>query len=369
MRKSIILFISLFLLSCEYVAAGDFSQFTQFASNPVTTATTSWEGYPSHGNIEDGSLIQVGSTIYRFYCAGYPSFNTGYEYISAASYPGGTWTKSANPVVYANQFYSGAGVAACAARVIPMQDGSYRMYLHAFDGTHYDRGYMLTATAGGFPDTWTIGNGGNAIFTESGSGFDSWQIQTQGVVPSWESNDGLWHLFYVGYNQTTFSGGHATSSDGITWSNRSQVMSPSGSSWYATHLIPVGYRKIGSKFYITVDGFGNPTGCSDNSQLWRVGYYETEDLNNLGTVHGPIIEPIPGGWNSCGVEGAELFQETSGRVSITFLGAPTLYNPGGGNGYSSGVALNTSFIPRGVSNFGQGGKLTNLGQGGKIGGF
>lgn len=349
---------------------GNFTSWTKLPS-AVFTATQGWE----NGNIEDGCIYYENGTYYRFYCAGTSFIQIGYATTTPALFPSG-WVKYAsNPIISPNVCYPpSSGVAIAAPKVIKMQDGSYRMYVHAYNGT-YDRGFLFTATAGGFPNTWSIANSGNPIFSESGSGFDSTQIQTQVIIPSWISNDGSWHLFYVGFDGTTYSGGHAKSTDGITWTNRSQVASPSGSGWYSTHIFPIGWFKIGDTFYLTADGFGSPTctncipgdGSNPTGKLWRVGYFQTDDLNNIGSpsANAIISADCDSTWDQCGCEGFEPYQSPNGTLYGLYLGIGSAYNPSGGSSYSGGISKNTTFV-RGGSNFGTTNKISNLGTGDKV---
>jgi hypothetical protein len=294
---------------------------TQPASTPVTVSapvispTQPWEG----DNIEDGSTLKVGATFYHFYCAGtWPGgpLDIGFATATESGFPY-KWTKySGNPIIHASDIYSGNGKAVCAPRVISMPDGTYRMYVHAFDGIH-DRGFLLTSVH--FPESWQIANNGDPIFSE-GSGWDGVQIQTQSVIPPWESPDGLYHLFYAGYDGWSFLGGHATSVDGISdWQRdaANPIMHQGGTGWPSHGVVPLGYFKKDGVFYIVAQGFDGHT--------WMLGYYTSTDLTTFTPSAEALLNGSPGQWNES-VEGANAIVVGS-DVWVFYVGSSATANP------------------------------------------
>jgi hypothetical protein len=282
----------------------------RIGSEPVLKPDQPWEG----NNVEDGSTVKVGSIFYHFYCAGDSHLDIGFATASEDAFPV-AWTKSAdNPIILASAFYSGAGIAACAPRVVQMKDGGFRMYVHSFDGVH-DRGFLLTTSAAEFPKGWVFANNGNAIFSEGYPGeWDSQRIQTQTIIPSWEAPDGLWHLFYNGTNGSNgFSGGHATSLTGITGWKRdvnNPVMVQNGTGWRAYGVSPLGWFKIGNTFYILTQGAG--------ADAWSLGYYSTTDLFNLHPSTSAILSKSQT-WDSTGIEGVDAIQDGE-SIWLFYLG-------------------------------------------------
>jgi predicted GH43/DUF377 family glycosyl hydrolase len=294
----------------------------KLSTEPVIVPTQAWES----ANIEDGSTLKVGAIYYHFYCAGSVPYNLGYATSTESDFPL-KWTKyENNPIIRGSDFYSGLGLSACAPRVIPMPDGTYRMYLHSWDGIH-DRGFLLTST--NFPNEWTIANDGKPIFTESLSGWDSVQIQTQSIIPDFESPDGLWHLFYFGKDDTTFRGGHATSKDGIQWTRESAPMMVPGTGWKKVHVGPLGWFKREGTYYILAQGY--------DGEKWTLGYYSSQDLKTFTASLVPILTPTPNTWDAAGIEGVDTFQE-NGKVWLFYLGSESQTIVGGGYGYRMGVA-------------------------------
>jgi predicted GH43/DUF377 family glycosyl hydrolase len=298
---------------------------TTVQSNPVIVPTQPWEA----NNIEDGSTIRVGDLYYHFYCAGdIHRMDIGFATATVAGFPR-IWTKNpTNPVIHAAEFYSGAGFSACAPRVIHMPDGSFRMYVHAHDGV-LDRGYLLTSTS--FPSTWQIANNGQPIFIEGAAGqWDSYRVQTQSIIPAFDSPDGLWHLFYIGSDGNTFRGGHATSTDGITWNRdpANPVMLPD-TGWKSKHIAPLGWFKKDATYYIVAQGF--------NGTAWSVGYYSTTDLIHLTPSIAPVLTGTPGTWDSSGIEGVDPFVDGS-NIWLFYLGSNVPNMTAGGLQYRVGVA-------------------------------
>lgn len=285
-------------------------------AGPIITPTQPWEGT----NIEDGSVVKVAGTYYRFYCAGSVPFDIGYA--TSTNFPM-QWVKNPNnPIIFAQQFYSGSGIAACAPRVIAMPDGSFRMYVHAFNGLH-DRGFLLTSV--NFPDEWSAPQ---QIFSE-GSGWDGSQIQTQSIIPSFQSPDGLWHLFYIGSDGATYRGGHATSTDGISWTRdpANPIMKPD-TGWKSQHIAPLGWFKRDGTYYILAQGF--------DGQKWSLGYYASGDLKTFA-ASGPILSGTLGGWDSSGIEGVDAFSEGPDTY-LFYLGSAAANPVSGGFAYRTGVA-------------------------------
>lgn len=288
---------------------------------PVITPTRVWE----QDNINDGSVLLVNGTYYRFYCAGNSRMDVGYATSSVNDFPY-FWDKTDNSIISAAAL---GFVSLCAPRVIAMLDGTYRMYVHAFDGTR-DRGHLFVST--NFPDQWVIANDGNPIFSEGPAGtWDSYQIQTQAFIPSWESPDGLWHQFYIGTDGSTFRGGHATSVDGISWDRNinNPIMVPDHG-WKSRHIAPLGFYKTGNTFNIVIQGY--------DGYQWSVGIYKTNDLYNLTPDSSPTISGTPGAWDSSGIEGVDVITDTNGVMWAFYLGSNIPNDHRGGNKYRMGVA-------------------------------
>ena len=277
--------------------------------------SAAWETH----QIQDGSVIYENGITYLFYCAGAPD---GIGYASTTTYPTG-WSKYAsNPL-----FSKDAGeVNIAAPRVFKMPDGSWRMYYHAYDGTH-DQGRIATATAQGFPNTWTKIPG--VFFTDSASGFDSVMVQTQAIVPSWLSPDGKWHVLYGGYNGSQWRGGHAYSDDGLTGWTRDDAHNPvldlgAGGAWDSWASLPLSIAKIGSIYYLIYQGI-DASYATDPwpAHKWKLGYATSTDLVTWTKYSGnPILSPTTGtAWDSESTEGAFIyFNPQKGILDLHYVG-------------------------------------------------
>ena len=320
-----------------------FNDFIKYANNPVLEPDPlTWEG----SQIQDGCTIKEGGIYYRFYVAGSGPYNgsgrgsIGLATSSEGDYPY-TWTKQ-GIVLYSTSEEVFMG----AARVIKMQDGSWRMYYQTYAtslGTV--AGYYATATAGGFPSTWTRQG---VIFTR-GTGWEGSMVQPQCYIPSWESPDGYWHLLYAGYDGTHWRTGHATATDGLSWTkdtaNNPVLDLGNSGDWDAWDALAVGWIKVNGIYYITYDGKKVALEhSSPDYSIWRVGYCTTLDFvtfNRYG-VNGLILSETPSNaWETpyYGNEGADmLYDATRDAIDLFFLMSQVSNESQGGSAYRMGVA-------------------------------
>ena len=175
---------------------------------PIIVPSQAWEG----NNIEDGSVIQLLTSITDFTAPETPNLTSATRSQIARGFRSCGRSMPITRLFVLQMSTHRVGLQTCSTTIL-MPDGSFRMYVHAFDGIH-DRGFLFVSS--NFPNIWTLANGGNPIFIEGDPGqWDSYQIQTQIVIPSFDAPDGLWHLFYLGRDSVVLRGGHATSPDGI----------------------------------------------------------------------------------------------------------------------------------------------------------
>ncbi len=299
-----------------------FSQWSKHTGGPVLEASQEWE----HNNIEDGSTIKVNDTYYRFYCAGLTYNNSiwgiGYATATAEGFPK-VWKKYARNPLFGN---NGADEQAPAApRVIQMPNGSFRMYYHSWNGKT-DIGRMAVASKAGFPNTWTRTK--KIILAPDPMSWDNEQIQTQDFIPPWAPTpDGLWHMFYGGYNGKNWRGGHATSVDGINWNKDSAnpILPLGNHSWDEQGALPLGWTLIDGTYYITYQGY--------DGDKWRIGFMTTRDFKHFDRKATPILEEgFSGSWDSSGIEGVDIYNEPSlGRLIMFYVAAHAVNSSQVGN--------------------------------------
>ena len=165
----------------------------KYGKGPLYGGDQAWEG----GGVQDGCIVKVGTTYYRFYNGGITlgaptPVSIGYMTASESDFPY-VWTKyESNPVVSPP---AGWGFVS-SPKVIQLQDNSWRMYTSCYDGT-YSRALVWSTSDVNFPIGWTIGNSGNPIFSENAGQWDGAQIQCHAYIPPWISGDTIIGIFIM----------------------------------------------------------------------------------------------------------------------------------------------------------------------------
>lgn len=342
-------------------AAGFYQGFNKDAGNPIVSATQAWE---ASGGLEDLKITQVGSLYYGFYASAVTGqqLNIGYMTMPVADYPGGTWTKYASNPVLTHGSQSGVDDNLISApQVIAMQDGSFRMYYHANGSGGHDRGCVAMATAGGFPNTWTKYVSNPILDVGAGGSWDAGYIHNEITTPPWESPDGSWHCMYGGADATgtIWRGGHATSSDGLTWTKdgANPIFLPgtaSQSEFDSNGVHPVGQvKKVGSLYYMPYQGF--------DTASWRIGVATTTDFATFtkSTFNPLVVEGLSGAWDGGSAENPGVVYDAANNIlDLWYVAAATISDIT----YSFGLARQTTSVTNrlnpvkwNVSTFGGGG--------------
>lgn len=340
MRKIFASLLILFALGCcstakENAVAVSLSGGTKDASNPFPTQTQSWEMGENH----DPEIIPVDNTYYMFYAGaaspGTAPIQIGVQSTSTANYPYG-WAKYDNNPVLPHNTQSMDTILISSPHPVRMQDNSYRLYYHGYNGTKNDLGYATT-TAEAFPGGWTK-SADNPIFTRAaGAVWDNTDLRpAEVIIPAWSSPDNTWHLLYGGFDGTTWRGGHATSDNGVTWTR--DAANPildvgAGAAWDNHDVIPTGWFKSGTTYYILYQG--------SNNAKWEVGYLTTTDFITFTKGAGnPILRVGSAGqWDQTTVEnpGAVYHSETD-TVDLWYVGTDEAFSVNGSENYRIGLA-------------------------------
>ena len=290
------------------LATGPYRNFVYYSEHPILSPTQAWEGALQ----EDCKIVTVGDTRYMFYACGVSeegvsspfgtlAMNVGLR-TQAITDPPQTWTPHAsNPIVpHGASGWSYPFITAPV--VIPMQDGSYRMYAHGYGGiggVWADRAGVLFCTAENFPvGPWTDYPGNPILDVGSPGSWDSDLIRPEVIIPPWVpaesyrsvSSDGLWHMVYGAYDGTHFRGGHAISVDGLAWTKDAlnPVWTPSNTgAWDGVGIHPVGQPfLINGLHHILYQGL-------DSTGLWRIGVAGTLDFQTfVPSPLNPILMPV-----------------------------------------------------------------------------
>ena len=319
----------------------DMSSLTKDASNPFPARTQWWELGENH----DPEIIKVGTTYYMFYAGaaspGTAPLKIGVQSTSMASYPYG-WAKyDNNPVLVHNEQVFDATLVS-SPHPIQMQDGSFRLYFHGYNsGTGLNLPGFATTTAGAFPSGWTKSTS-NPLFTVGAPGtWDDVDLRpVEVIIPAWDSPDNTWHLLYGGYDGTNWRGGHATSDNGVTWTkDAANPVLNIGSGWESHDVLPTGWFKAGSTYYILYQ--------ASNNAKWEIGYATTTNFVTFTKYAGTPIVTVgaAGQWDKTAVEnpGAVYFSGTD-TVDLWYVGTDEAFITNGSSNYRIGLARTRSFI-------------------------
>lgn len=319
------------------IAGPDMSKLAKDASNPFPTRTQSWELGENH----DPELILVDNTYYMFYAgaavSGTVPMVIGVQSTSVANYPYG-WAKYNNNPVLVHNTQTFDATLVSSPHPIRMQDNTYRLYYHGHNSaTGLNLLGYATTTAAAFPGGWTK-YAGNPIFTVGGgAAWDNTDLRpAEVIIPPWSSPDNTWHLLYGGSDGANWRGGHATSTDGIAWTRDAGnpvVNLGAGSAWDSHDVLPVGWYKAGSTYYILYQG--------SNNAKWEIGYATTTDFVTFTKGAGNPILTVGGvgQWDKTTVEnpGAVYHAETD-TVDLWYVGTDQAFAVNGSYNYRIGLA-------------------------------
>ncbi len=321
-----------------------FSGFAKNVSNPVFTPGSVLWG--TVDGIEEPFVVTDGATYYAFYPAGSDTVATrdiGLSTTPANSYPLG-WSSYANKVLSRNSQAMDT-VNVTAPVVIKMQDGSWRMYYHGYDGLNTRAGVAM-ATAGGFPYTWTKYAGNPILDVGSAGAWDNAQVRFDVVIPAWEAPDNTWHAFYGGWDgSTTWKIGHATSADGLSWTKDSAnpltAAFPSvPGTWENSDVFPFGWFKSDGLYFLLY--MGNSSAAP--TYAWTTGIATSTNLSTWTKASSNPFLPLGPGtaWDSGTVEVRNVVYDPIRKVlDVWYLGSPSNNL---GKTYKVGMASRSLFL-------------------------
>lgn len=180
-----------------------------------------------------------------------------------------------------------------AHSIVPMPDGSVRIYYGGQDGSHWRIGFATTN-----PDNMALGvspvkYSGNPVFNISPTGWDSTHVADPHVC-YW---NGQYHLYYCAMG-SVWQVGHATSPDGIIWARdpANPVIARGASGTWNYNTAAPGYILTFDGYILFLSG-GRKTSPCDTVM---VGAFKTID----GTHFTPYVgNPILGSIGDCKWEG------------------------------------------------------------------
>lgn len=320
----------------QAILLNPFRNLVKYSGNPIIAA-------PALTSPQDIKFLKdpIDNIVHGFLAAEDTPPSTSLSLYHASAVIGSTFPSTLTidtvPVLRYGQQGGGLDSILISAPIpIAMPDGSKRLYYHAYNGT-LDQGCVASCPSGTFPLTGWVNSPSNPILPAGGgSTWDSTQIQTQIVVPAWDSPDSQWHFLYGG-NQSyggVWRGGHATSTDGLVWTrdSRNPVLLPGSLAWNSGGVLPVGgYVHIGSVWFVLVQGWNTAT------SIWTPGVYATPDFVSFRELPGnPILLPSSvGHWDSGWIENPG-FVISNGHTYLYYVSEAT----GGSIDYGIGLASN-----------------------------
>jgi hypothetical protein len=178
---------------------------------------------------------------------------------------------------------------------------------------------------------WTRQNDGNAVFDVGAAGkFDDVHVSSPNVV----YNGSMYHMWYRGYDGSNWRIGYATSSDGVTWTrqnNGNAVLDlGAGGSWDETHVMIPIVYKLGKEYWMCYVGY------SATSGKFRIGvaFCKSGDGINWQKYSGnPVIqEGSAGEWDDARVFFIGFYWD-QGVFYVLYAGISNT-----GNDYQIGIA-------------------------------
>jgi uncharacterized repeat protein (TIGR01451 family) len=297
--------------------------------NPVFTTGTS--GSWDELGVSHPSVIKVGSTYMMWYAG---DDGTNPTRIGLATSPNGIdWTRElTNPILSPTSAWEEMGVS----RPSVLLDGSvYKMWYTGVNNAGTIRiGYATS------PDgiNWQK-YGGNAVLGEGAA--DSWDDEDVSS-PTVIKVGNTYHMWYGGYDGSTYRIGHAISSNGIKWdkdpSNPVLDVGDVGDwDWLSAYSPEI--TKLGGDFRLWYSGETLP-------QAWQTGHAESSDGANWTRKGMLIPEGLPGTFdtNSADHPGVILDGSTY-KIWYSGLDDGYTYNIGYAQGQVCPAGACTLYLP------------------------
>lgn len=228
----------------------------------------------------------------------------GYRYVSSYDH-GKTWNWGTYQPAFFTALGSGDEVGLHEMFILAEDSLNWKMYYQAYDASNVYRTKLATTSNAG--QTWT--RQGVVLNVGTSGQWDSNYAGCRNVI---KLEDGTYYMAYEGNagGITTFSGGAATSPDGITWTKLGEVvkMEPLIYDWETNNGLINYVQKVGDT-YIMMYGTKQASAGVQNTHRDIGIAYSLDGVNYTKYVNNPIIDldtfivNQSGGWN----EGTEDF--------------------------------------------------------------
>jgi len=281
-----------------------------FLINLNSAAQTNWSKYPSNPVLQTGSSgtwdnVQVYAptiifedNLYKMWYAGFDATNFRIGY--ATSTDKINWTKfDFGPVLQTGSSGSWDAFYVTSPSVI-LKDGIYHMWYTGWPGSSnnlFRIGYAISSNGTGW-DKYDF----NPVLSPSTIGnWDPVNVKAPSVV----YNNGIFHMWFGGYDGNKIEIGYASSDDGKNWNwyQGNPVLEATPNTWENDVTNPdVVFDGIAYHMWYT--GVNNDTSrighaSSSNGIIW----IKDMDAN-------PVINVAPGTWEQVGVDAPEVFIES-----------------------------------------------------------
>ncbi len=256
--------------------------FSKASSTPVLAlgAFGAWDS----DDVWDPSVLKESSTSYQMWYTGTDAAgdeNIGY----ATSTDGASWTKhGAAPVLAAG----GGWESNLVFKPSVVFDGvQYDMWYVGEDASGTDRiGYATS------PDgiTWTKHTGNPVLDVDAEGTWDDHGVGGPSVLKVGST----YQMFFTGSNGVTTRIGHATSSDGVTWSKDPEnpvISNGSPGSWSWTKAYAPALVAVGGRYMLFYSGGALP-------EIGETGYAASSDLSTWRPAGPVLVVGAPGAFDS-----------------------------------------------------------------------
>jgi|GEM_PF-2410040 len=255
----------------------------RYASNPVLSAgpNGAWDDDSSWTYCNS---VQYNGTGYRMYYAGYSG--SVQKIGLATSDDGKTWTKYAsNPVLDVGT--SGNWDSKHVAASYVMLDGTtYKMWYIGYDGANWKIGYATSSD--GF--SWSKYSGNPVLTIGSNGAWDDNMVLDPCVLKDAEG----YKMWYAGEDGSTQRIGYATSSDGISWTkyaNNPVLTLGANNNWDDVHVTIPCVLNMSGTYRMWYSGY--------SGQNWGIGHATSSDGKSWTKyASNPVLSPTGGGWES-----------------------------------------------------------------------
>ncbi len=215
--------------------------------------------------------------------------------------PAANWVKHPTPVLDVGPAGAADSVGVHVPKVtFDTYTSTYRMYYSMYNGVNNQIG-LATSVDG---KTWVKAANNPILKVGAAGSWDSISVHVPNVV-----FDGvLYHMYYSGSNGAIWQIGHATSTDGLSWTkDANPILTPTLGSWDSGHVHTPAVIYDGIKFKMWYAG--------TTSAQWslKLGYAESADGVTWIKHSTPVLSyGVAGSWDSAGLNTPFVMQTAAG---------------------------------------------------------